>query len=230
MAIGRQPREEARRARTDVYRQHVLGAAEQVFAERGYEAAKLQDISRRAGLSMGTIYAIFPSKAVLHRTLLEERGRELLALAREVASRDVPPRAALDGLIDVYVGYFVSHPGFLRMRLRAGTSWALSPGGPDARVRHWQDIQALQADIFRRGVADGVFVDEDPGYLARLFSALDQVLLADWVAGGMRAERAELARRLREQVGRSFVRPVTRSPRTAPDRSRARSPRRRAAP
>ena len=52
----------------------------------------------------------------------------------------------------------------------------------------------------------GVFVDDDPGYLARLFSALDQVLLADWVAGGMKAGREELVDRLRAQVERSFVR------------------------
>jgi len=52
-----------------------------------------------------------------------------------------------------------------------------------------------------------VFVDEDPGYLARLFSALDQVLLADWVASGMKADRDALVRRLRGQVERSFRRP-----------------------
>ena len=51
-----------------------------------------------------------------------------------------------------------------------------------------------------------MFVDEDPGYLARLFSALDQVLLADWVASGMKADRDALVRRLRDQVERSFRR------------------------
>jgi AcrR family transcriptional regulator len=209
------PRDEARRARTDVYRQHVFEAAERVFADRGFEAAKLQEISRLAGLSMGTIYAIFPSKTELHRAILEERGRELLGLARQVATPDRPARAALDALIELYVGYFVSHPGFLRMHLRAGTSWALAPPGSAAQVKHWEDVHALQAGIFRRGIAEGVFVDDDPGYLARLFSALDQVLLADWVAGGMKAGREELVDRLRAQVERSFVRTGARSTRRA---------------
>src|SRR5437773_8927722 len=123
MAARRRPRDEARRARTGVYRSHIVEAAEQVFAERGFAAAKLQEISRLAGLSMGTIYAIFPSKADLYRAILEDRGLELLALAREVAARTGAARAALDALIEVYVGYFVSHPGFLQMHLRAGTSW-----------------------------------------------------------------------------------------------------------
>jgi hypothetical protein len=49
----------------------------------------------------------------------------------------------------------------------------------------------------RRGVAAGTFADEDPNFLAKVFSSLDQVLLADWVAGGMRASRDELVARMR---------------------------------
>jgi len=42
---------------------------------------------------------------------------------------------------------------------------------------------------------NGDFVDEDPAYLAKTFSTMDQVLLADWVAGGMQADRDTLVRR-----------------------------------
>ena len=68
----------------------------------------------------------------------------------------------------------------------------------------WRDIHALQADIFRRGVEAGEFVDQEPGYLARTFSAMDQVLLAEWVAGGMRDDRDTLMRRFRDMVERAF--------------------------
>ena len=211
--MRRKPREEARRARNDVYRQHIFEAAERVFAERGFEAAKVQEISRLAGLSMGTIYAIFPSKAELFRAILEERGSELLALVQGVAARQAPARESLAALIERYIGYFLAHPSFLQMQLRSGTSWALGPtAGTEIQVEHWRSIHALQAEIFRRGIAEGVFVEEDPAYLARLFSVMDQVLLADWVAGGMRAQREELVRRLQEQVERSFCR----TPRPAP--------------
>ncbi len=205
--MRRKPRDEARRARNDVYRQHIFEAAERVFAERGFENAKVQEISRLAGLSMGTIYAIFPGKAELYGAIAEERGQELLALAREVAARGAPARDALDALIAVYIDYFVAHPGFLRMHLRSGTSWALGPtAGTEAQITLWQEIHAVHAEIFRRGIAEGVFIDEDPGYLAKMFTVLDQVLLAEWVAGGMTADREALVRRLREQVERSFCR------------------------
>jgi AcrR family transcriptional regulator len=202
------PRDQARRARTGVYRRHILEAAERVFAERGFEAAKLQEISKGAGVSMGTIYAIFPGKEELFRVLLEERGAEIMELARAVFADGRPPFDTLDALVRAYVGYFVDHPSFLRMHLRLGTSWVLGPASSAAgQVQLWQDIHELQADLFRRGIEAGLFVDEDPAFLAKIFSAMDQVLLSDWVAGGMKATREDLARRLLRLVERAFVRP-----------------------
>ena len=209
-------RDEAREARNGVYRQHILDAAERVFAERGYEAAKVVEIAADCGLSMGTIYAVFPGKAELYTALLGDRGQELLRLARDVSARDLSPREALLALIEVYIDYFVSHPAFLRMHLRSGTSWALGPAmGTPTQVGYWQEIHTLQADIFRRGVALGEFVDEEPDYLAKLFSSMDQVLLADWVADGMRADRDTLARRLRDIVERALCLPVAAARRSA---------------
>jgi len=209
-------RDEARAARNGVYRQHILDAAERVFAERGYETAKVVEIAYDCGLSMGTIYAIFPGKAELYGALLEERGQELLRLARGVAGRDIAPRDALLALIEMYIDYFVHHPAFLRMHLRSGASWALGPAvGTPKQVGYWESIHALQADIFRRGVEAGEFVEEDPGYLAKMFSTMDQVLLADWVAGGMKADRDTLVRRLRDMVERALCLPAIAKKRTA---------------
>ena len=199
--MRRTPRDEARQARTSVYRQHILEAAERVFADRGFDAAKVQEISQLAALSMGTIYAIFPSKHDLHRAILELRGEELLDLARTVAARRLPPREALRAR---------SRSRAPTGRARAGTSWAMSPlPGTDEQIEKWQEIHELQADVFRRGIADGVFVKEDPGYLARMFTVMDQVLLSDWVSSGMKARRPELVRRLGQLVERAFCRPAS---------------------
>src|SRR5437879_13488168 len=103
MAARRRPRDEARRARTGVYRSHIVEAAEQGFAERGFAAAKLQDISRLAGLSMGTIDALLPSKTALYRAILAERGRGLLHLARQRPGRHAPPPEDLDARSAAYI-------------------------------------------------------------------------------------------------------------------------------
>lgn len=203
---GGKLQDKARQARTDVYRQHILEAAEQVFAEHGFEAAKLQDISKHAEVSMGTIYAVFASKEDLFRAILDARGRELLEVARACTQAAGAPRAALDRLIAAYIDYFLDHPQFLRMHLRLGTSWVLGPSvSGEAQVQLWSEIHALQADLMRRGIAAGEFVDEDPAFLSKVFSALDQVLLADWAAGGMRASRDQMVARMRALVERAIL-------------------------
>ncbi|GIW42500.1 MAG: hypothetical protein KatS3mg076_3077 [Candidatus Binatia bacterium] len=190
-----------------MYRRHIFAAAEEVFAEHGFEAARVQDIARRAGLSMGTIYAIFPSKTDLWRELLRERGQEILELARANVARAASPEDALDALIETYTTYFVEHPNFLRMHLREGTAWVSSPSPENpVRTQHWKEIHALQAEVFRRGIEAGVFVREDPAFLAKTFSAMDQALLADWVERGMKDTRPRLVERFRAVVRRAFFR------------------------
>ncbi|MGH9143756.1 MAG: TetR/AcrR family transcriptional regulator, partial [Vicinamibacterales bacterium] len=173
------------------------------FAERGFEATKLQDIGGHAGVSMGTIYAVFASKEDLFRAILDRRGKAILEVARAAVDADSDPRAALDRLIEAYLDFFIAHPHFLRMHLRHGSSWVLGPSqGSEGQVQLWADIHALQSDLMRRGIKAGVFVAEEPSFLAKLFSAVDQVLLADWVASGMQASRDELVGRMRGFVAR----------------------------
>jgi hypothetical protein len=110
-------------------------------------------------------------------------------------------------LIEAYIDYFVEHPTFLAMHLKLGHSWVIAPAGEgEGQVRIWQEIHESQAEIFRRGIAEGAFVDEDPGFLAKLFSAMDQVVLAEWAAKGMKAKRDELVARMRRLVERAFYR------------------------
>jgi AcrR family transcriptional regulator len=203
---ARSPRARAREAREEVYREHVLAAAEQTFAEQGFEAAKLLDISRRAGLSMGSIYTLFPGKEQIYEAITERHATELLALVRSIVARDEGPLATLEALAAAYIDYFHAHPDFLRMHVRTGTAWALATQTPGDRGELAREIHRLQTSIFSRGVAEGVFFDEDPSYLGFLFTGMDEIHLAQWVAGGMREPREELLARFLKIVRRTFVR------------------------
>jgi AcrR family transcriptional regulator len=56
----------------------LLDAAEEVFAERGFEAASLDDIGRRAGFTKGAIYSNFGNRDDLFLATLERRNARLL--------------------------------------------------------------------------------------------------------------------------------------------------------
>jgi len=51
----------------------LIDAAAQVFAEKGYDRAGVQEISRRAGLTTGAIYGRFSGKAELLQAAIESR-------------------------------------------------------------------------------------------------------------------------------------------------------------
>ncbi len=65
-------------------RRQILAGAYRVFLESGYDAASMNDITRAAGVSKGTIYAYFGGKAELFEAVVEaERSRvtgDLLAV------------------------------------------------------------------------------------------------------------------------------------------------------
>lgn len=202
-SAARGPRAAAREARESLYREHILAAAERVFADKAFELAKVQDISQAAGLSMGSIYALFPGKEQIYAAIVDRRAAELLELVRGIAGSGAGPLETLEALAAAYIDYFFARPDFLRMNLRTEAAWALTSGAQSGIA---EEIHRFQAGIFARGIEARVFVDEDPAYLAILFSGIDQIHLAHWVAGGMKASRDDLRERLLRIVRKTFLR------------------------
>lgn len=198
------PRAAARAARESVYREAILTAAERVFAEKPFEEAKVQDISREAGLGVGSIYALFPGKDQIFDSITELRGNEILELVRDVIAQGDDPLATLEAIASTYIHYLTDHPDFLRMNLRTGAAWALKPRTAQNVA---EEIHELQAEVFARGIEAGIFVDEDPTYLATLLTGIDQIHLAHWVQSGMKRSRDELREDFLRLVRRTFLRP-----------------------
>ncbi len=60
-------------------RDGLLVAAEQVFAEKGPDGARIEDIASRAGVAVGTLYNYFSDGREMLQALIEERGQNLIA-------------------------------------------------------------------------------------------------------------------------------------------------------
>jgi len=56
---------------SDTTRERLIAAAAEVFAEKGYDRAGVQEIARRAGLTTGAIYGRFTGKADLLQAAIE---------------------------------------------------------------------------------------------------------------------------------------------------------------
>ncbi|MCX4855210.1 TetR/AcrR family transcriptional regulator [Streptomyces canus] len=83
----------------------LLAAAREAFAEHGAEAS-LEDIARRAGVGIGTLYRNFPTRRHLFETVYADDVNTLVQVAQDVADQE--PWQALTAWLDRFAGYMVT--------------------------------------------------------------------------------------------------------------------------
>lgn len=66
-------------------RELILATAAEVFAEHGLDAG-YDEIARRAGIGVGTVYRRFPERAELVQALFESRIEEMVVIGQEAAA------------------------------------------------------------------------------------------------------------------------------------------------
>ena len=96
-------RKGARAAGRDERRAAILAAALKEFAARGFAATRLDDVARRAGVAKGTIYLHFRDKESLFQELVRSMLSPLVGTIEAAALRDLPIRAVLEVIVDLFV-------------------------------------------------------------------------------------------------------------------------------
>ena len=84
----------------------VLAAAREAFAEGG-ESTALEEIARRAGVGIGTLYRHFPSRQALVEALYLEEVEEVCRSAAEQLD-GADPWEALNGWFERFIGYLAT--------------------------------------------------------------------------------------------------------------------------
>jgi AcrR family transcriptional regulator len=111
-------------------REVIERAAAEVFAERGYRGAAMDEIARRAGISAPVVYDHFASKQELHVRLLERHYAELRDVWRRYLAGDDPIEERMARAFDAWFAYLEEHPYAARL-LFADTT-----GDPEVAARH----------------------------------------------------------------------------------------------
>ncbi len=87
----------------------LLGVATQVFYEKGYDGASLQDIADRLGMLKGSLYYYIQSKEDLLHDVISSVHRDGLAVITEAASGDGEPLTRLERVIRRHVEHTCRH-------------------------------------------------------------------------------------------------------------------------
>ena len=97
-------RRERQAERTRATRRRLLDAAKRIFAQDGFEAARLEDIAAVAGYTRGAFYANFESKEDIFFALLEEWVNERIESITSDLRQHSDPEAKLAALRTHYAG------------------------------------------------------------------------------------------------------------------------------
>jgi len=179
-------------------RQQILAAAVRVFAERGYEATRVGDVAREAGVAYGLVYHYFASKdAVLEAVFREAWGRLLaaVALAEETAGT-APERLSL--VVKIVLRAWRDDPDLVRVLVREVTR---NPHIQDELDEIGQAFAALER-IVSGGQREGTIRASLDARLSAwmLYGALEEILTG-WVLGRLDDDAETLAAAEREVIG-----------------------------
>jgi len=91
------------RPKADPTRAKLLDAATEVFAERGYYATTVREISQRAGTNIASVNYYFRDKLGLYTEVLRRAVSSVGLAARAEFERDLPPEQALRAAVKVFL-------------------------------------------------------------------------------------------------------------------------------
>lgn len=145
--------------------QEILKAAAEVFYEKGYDAATLQDIADRVGILKGSIYYYIKTKGDLLDHLLTEVHNEGVAMIKENAGLPGSVFDKLTAMFRSHIDYMCRNQAKTTVYLRELK--ALDPARREALFRGHEFRDQFLA-LIRKGQAEGVILaDLDPKLTAQ---------------------------------------------------------------
>ena len=190
-----------------MYRSLIIDAAERLFASRGYEGTKIQDIASESGISLGTLYSVFDGKSDIYEAVQDERlGRLFLLAGRTMASEEKADERLMRSN-RVFIRWLTEHPDFLRIHLNNSGAWASNPQEVgEGLVNAWRRGIDLIALVIDEAMREGDAFQGDSVIAARTMVAIQQVHMSAWVESGMQSDADHLADRIEEQLRRTLFR------------------------
>lgn len=149
--------------------EEILAAALDVFVERGFARARLEEVARRAGVTKGTIYLYFKSKEALFKAVV--RGTIVPVIAQGEALAQSFTGSARD-LVEQLVREYWTLVGETRLAGIPKLMMAEAATFPALTKFYYEEVvtrgHRLMAGVIERGIKSGEFRSVDVMIAAKL--------------------------------------------------------------
>lgn len=110
----------AQQDRSRAMRGRILKAAETVFAEKGYEGARIADIAKVAKCSVGAVYFRFKDKDALFFAIAESFAEDVRGGMAELMTGEADPASIVRGFVARTAARLRAHKGMFRAVVERG--------------------------------------------------------------------------------------------------------------
>jgi AcrR family transcriptional regulator len=145
----------AEQLRADARQNHarLINAATTAFAEKGADAP-LEDIARRAGVGIGTLYRHFPTRLDLQAAVFRSQVSAVCGQGEEMLA-DTSPEQAFAGWLRALAGYLVTKRGLSKVLIDAlgmdseliSTCWVAMRETTERTLAHAQQAGVVRKDV-----------------------------------------------------------------------------------
>lgn len=167
-----------RRARKATIKNEIIKAAEEIFLEKGYRLASVDEVAERADVTKRTLYKHFPSKRALFIYMFDVH---LLRLEKELSSfgkkaGSSPAREIIQNYRSLF-NFTLKNEKFMRLY------WMIDSNEfegeiPAELVDHVHKMTnrmlAINESLAKKACETGAIIDVDPVLLVHLLSAINK--------------------------------------------------------
>jgi AcrR family transcriptional regulator len=156
-----------------VKREQILDGASSVFIQMGFDAASMNDITREAGVSKGTLYVYFKNKEDLFAAIIERQKLRIFGKLQEILERNLPVAEALHDFGVLFVTHLLSDKTIRGMRMVIGVIDRMPGLASQFMVSGSGSGPTMIAQYFKKQVDLGNLRDiDDPMMTGRQFGDL----------------------------------------------------------
>lgn len=154
-----------------VKRQQILDGARRVFMKMGFDAASMNDVTREAGVSKGTLYVYFANKEELFTAMIDIERASFVASVRTALSENADVGSALYEFGMTFVAHMTADKVINAMRTVLGVRERM-PNLCQQFFTGPENLRTVMIDFLSRQVAEGRLKIDDMDLAARQFLEL----------------------------------------------------------
>lgn len=149
-----------RKDKSDKTSERIMAAARTVFAQKGYNGARIDEIAARANVNKATIYYQIGDKDTLYTGALHQVIGHVARDIADAVSRKVHPEEKMKAYITFIAGAVEANPDLPPMMMRE-----IASGGatlPRLVIEDIASVMSILAGILEAGKEQGIFIETSP--------------------------------------------------------------------